>query len=210
MRKQRPLTLDSTETGSREVDPLRIAAANWETAHDVRCRAVSDLPGMEFRIRVVVEVYRVCCADCASRPRRCHRYRASRQRGGGGSWKAKLFRADLRKKPRSAVGAIFAKAPPYLTAGSIRFASRLRLFPKRADTAAPPSRRHPELLSDEAPLEVVEPGNGNIQSLLRRGRGYTVSATCVSKRNGWRLRDSWFCRKRLKIGQSDSCSEPLR
>ena len=33
-------------------------------AHDVNERVVRDLPCMEFRTTVVVEVYRVCCPDC--------------------------------------------------------------------------------------------------------------------------------------------------
>ena len=35
-----------------------------EGAHDVREREVRDLPCMEFRTTVVIEVYRVCCPDC--------------------------------------------------------------------------------------------------------------------------------------------------
>ena len=35
-----------------------------ETAHDTNEREVRDLPCMEFRTTVVVEVYRVCCPDC--------------------------------------------------------------------------------------------------------------------------------------------------
>ncbi len=35
-----------------------------ETAHDVSEREVWDLPCMEFRTAVVIEVYRVCCPDC--------------------------------------------------------------------------------------------------------------------------------------------------
>jgi transposase len=35
-----------------------------ETAHDVNEREVRDLPCMEFRTTVVIEVYRVCCPDC--------------------------------------------------------------------------------------------------------------------------------------------------
>jgi transposase len=35
-----------------------------EDAHDVSEREVRDLPCMEFRTTVVVEVYRVCCPDC--------------------------------------------------------------------------------------------------------------------------------------------------
>jgi transposase len=35
-----------------------------EDAHDVREREVRDLPCMEFRTTVVIEVYRVCCPDC--------------------------------------------------------------------------------------------------------------------------------------------------
>jgi transposase len=35
-----------------------------EKAHDVNEREVRDLPCMEFRTTVVVEVYRVCCRDC--------------------------------------------------------------------------------------------------------------------------------------------------
>jgi transposase len=35
-----------------------------EDAHDVREREVRDLPCMEFRTAVVIEVYRVCCQDC--------------------------------------------------------------------------------------------------------------------------------------------------
>lgn len=35
-----------------------------EDAHDVREREVRDLPCMEFRTTVMVEVYRVCCPDC--------------------------------------------------------------------------------------------------------------------------------------------------
>ena len=35
-----------------------------EKAHDVREREVRDLPCMEFRTTVVIEVYRVCCPDC--------------------------------------------------------------------------------------------------------------------------------------------------
>ena len=35
-----------------------------EKAHDVNERVVRDLPCMEFRTTVVVEVYRVCCPDC--------------------------------------------------------------------------------------------------------------------------------------------------
>lgn len=35
-----------------------------ENAHDVSEREVRDLPCMEFRTRVVIEVYRVCCPDC--------------------------------------------------------------------------------------------------------------------------------------------------
>ena len=35
-----------------------------EAAHDAREREVRDLPCMEFRTTVVVEVYRVCCPDC--------------------------------------------------------------------------------------------------------------------------------------------------
>ena len=35
-----------------------------ETAHDAKDREVRDLPCMEFRTTVVVEVYRVCCPDC--------------------------------------------------------------------------------------------------------------------------------------------------
>jgi len=35
-----------------------------EKAHDVNERVVHDLPCMEFRTTVVVEVYRVCCPDC--------------------------------------------------------------------------------------------------------------------------------------------------
>ena len=34
-----------------------------EKAHDTGEREVRDLPCMEFRTTVVVEVYRVCCAD---------------------------------------------------------------------------------------------------------------------------------------------------
>ena len=35
-----------------------------ENAHDVNEREVRDLPCMEFRTTVVIEVYRVCCPDC--------------------------------------------------------------------------------------------------------------------------------------------------
>ena len=35
-----------------------------EAAHDISEREVRDLPCMEFRTTVVVEVYRVCCPDC--------------------------------------------------------------------------------------------------------------------------------------------------
>jgi transposase len=35
-----------------------------ETAHDTNEREVRDLPCIEFRTTVVVEVYRVCCPDC--------------------------------------------------------------------------------------------------------------------------------------------------
>jgi transposase len=35
-----------------------------DDAHDVREREVRDLPCMEFRTTVVIEVYRVCCPDC--------------------------------------------------------------------------------------------------------------------------------------------------
>ena len=35
-----------------------------EEAHDVSEREVRDLPCMEFRTTVVVELYRVCCPDC--------------------------------------------------------------------------------------------------------------------------------------------------
>ena len=35
-----------------------------EGAHDVNEREVRDLPCMEFRTTVVIEVYRVCCPDC--------------------------------------------------------------------------------------------------------------------------------------------------
>jgi transposase len=35
-----------------------------ERAHDASEREVRDLPCMEFRTTVVVEVYRVCCSDC--------------------------------------------------------------------------------------------------------------------------------------------------
>jgi transposase len=35
-----------------------------EEAHEVSEREVRDLPCMEFRTTVVVEVYRVCCPDC--------------------------------------------------------------------------------------------------------------------------------------------------
>jgi transposase len=35
-----------------------------EDAHDVSEREVRDLPCMEFRTTVVVEIYRVCCPDC--------------------------------------------------------------------------------------------------------------------------------------------------
>jgi transposase len=35
-----------------------------EDAHDVREREVRDLPCMEFRTTVVIEVYRVCCPEC--------------------------------------------------------------------------------------------------------------------------------------------------
>jgi len=35
-----------------------------ENAHDVREREVRDLPCMEFRTTVVIEVYRVCCPGC--------------------------------------------------------------------------------------------------------------------------------------------------
>jgi hypothetical protein len=35
-----------------------------EQAHDAGEREVRDLPCMEFRITVVVEIYRVCCPDC--------------------------------------------------------------------------------------------------------------------------------------------------
>jgi transposase len=38
-----------------------------EEAHDVSEREVRDLPCMEFRTTVVVEVYRVCCPDCGIR-----------------------------------------------------------------------------------------------------------------------------------------------
>jgi len=35
-----------------------------ENAHEVSERQVRDLPCMEFRTRVVIEIYRVCCPDC--------------------------------------------------------------------------------------------------------------------------------------------------
>jgi len=38
-----------------------------EKAHDVSEREVRDLPCMEFRTTVVVEVFRVCCPDCGVR-----------------------------------------------------------------------------------------------------------------------------------------------
>ena|SRR5579862_5247741 len=38
-----------------------------ETAHDVNEREVRDLPCMEFRTTVVIEVYRVCCPDCGTK-----------------------------------------------------------------------------------------------------------------------------------------------
>jgi transposase len=38
-----------------------------EAAHDVSEREVRDLPCMEFRTTVVVEVYRVCCPECGIR-----------------------------------------------------------------------------------------------------------------------------------------------
>ena len=36
-----------------------------EKAHEVSEREVRDLPCMEFRTTVVVEVFRVCCPDCS-------------------------------------------------------------------------------------------------------------------------------------------------
>ena len=35
-----------------------------EAPHDVSEREVRDLPCMEFRTTVVVEIFRVCCPDC--------------------------------------------------------------------------------------------------------------------------------------------------
>jgi transposase len=35
-----------------------------EKAHDASEREVGDLPCMEFRTTVIVEIYRVCCPDC--------------------------------------------------------------------------------------------------------------------------------------------------
>ena len=35
-----------------------------ENAHDVNEREVRDLPCMEFRTTVVIEIYLVCCPDC--------------------------------------------------------------------------------------------------------------------------------------------------
>jgi hypothetical protein len=35
-----------------------------EEAHDVNEREMRDLPCIEFRTTVVVEVYRGCCPDC--------------------------------------------------------------------------------------------------------------------------------------------------
>src|SRR5713101_2465728 len=42
----------------------RAAAGKREKAHDTSEREVRDLPCMEFRTTVIVEIYRVCCPDC--------------------------------------------------------------------------------------------------------------------------------------------------
>ena len=55
--------LDSAEARQPEAGLLRMRAKTGE-AHEVSEREVRDLPCMEFRTTVVVEVYRVCCPDC--------------------------------------------------------------------------------------------------------------------------------------------------
>jgi hypothetical protein len=62
-----------------------------ETAYDVKEREVRDLPCMEFRTTVMVEIYRVCCPDCglkvgksAATAKQSPLQQAVRGCGGGG------------------------------------------------------------------------------------------------------------------------------
>jgi transposase len=45
-----------------------------EEGHDAGEREIRDLPCMEFRAMVVIEVYRVCCADCGMKVEMLRRY----------------------------------------------------------------------------------------------------------------------------------------
>lgn len=55
--------MGETEAGKPEVGVLRMWAEAGQV-HDVSKRRVRDLPCMEFRTTVVIEVYRVCCPEC--------------------------------------------------------------------------------------------------------------------------------------------------
>jgi Transposase len=63
-----------------------------------------------------------------------------------------------------------AELPP--TVDRSASVARFGALPETGKDAAGASGRHPELLSNEGSLGVVEAVNGNIKSLLRRGRGY--------------------------------------
>jgi len=55
--------LDPPQTWQSKVGLLS-CGRKIEEAHEVSEREVRDLPCMEFRTTVVIEVYRVCCPDC--------------------------------------------------------------------------------------------------------------------------------------------------
>jgi transposase len=56
-----------------------------ETRHDVNEREVRDLPCMEFRTTLVIEVYRVCCPDCGIKIEKVYLSYPAKPRSAGGS-----------------------------------------------------------------------------------------------------------------------------
>lgn len=63
---------------------------------------------------------------------------------------------------------------------------RLRPFEKLADMRVKHLDGILNYCRTKVPLGMVEAINGNIKSLLRRGRGIAISATYCSKLNAWR------------------------
>ena len=83
-----------------------------EKAHGTKEREVSDLPCLEFRTTIILEVYRVCCSDCGVKVKRLPRLPSKapfQQTGRGWRW------ASLRECRGTAGGVAIRTGAQYRT-----------------------------------------------------------------------------------------------